>query len=345
MSKNKNKKDVTLLGFIGETCKAVAEAQADSNSPVATVADVEDIVREMVNETFINSVSAKSDAPTAEVITLGGEKMFFANGTSIVIKEREDGEEGALITWDGGELLIDNQTTVFGGRHDDETLTNSDIVMEGGYVRHVIGGGLHKSHTVKSHVVMKGGKVRSIRGGAADQWISTCTCTNRIYEGDISDTWAVVEDVTMELLGGEVEAFVYGGGCGYSSVKTVSMVVEDGFKATEGWVTAGGANGHEGVGALIINGGEFNIVQGINRGTMDAIDIVVNGGKIAKLFAGGEIPFIGTPEKPNSNDPHGTFKSCKVTLNGGEITEFSLGGNAYAEIVEGDPCVTVVDNR
>lgn len=339
-------KNKTLLGFIGETCKEIREQQEKANNaPIATTADVEEIVRTMVNETFINSVSAKVDDPSTELIILEGEEFFFANGTPVVVKERPDGEEGCLITWDGGEILAGPTLNLFGGRHDDETLTNTSITIEGGYVKHVFGGGLHKSHTVKAVVKMTGGKCRNIRGGGADRWINTCTCSSVKYDGDIDNTWNIVEDITMELTGGTCENLVYGGGNGYSYAKSLSMIIDGDFVA-ETYVTVGGSNGHEGTGVLVVNGGNINILQGINRGTMNTIDMVINGGTINKLFAGGEIPFAGSPEKPNtSTDASGTFKKCTLTINGGEIAEVSRGGNNYLVVEEDDPAVVINDLR
>ncbi len=339
-------KNKTLLGFIGETCKEIREQQEKANNaPIATTADVEEIVRNMVNETFINSVSAKVDEPVKEVITLGNKKFFFANGTPIVIKEREDGLDGAIITWDGGELVVDADIHVFGGRHNDETLTNSNIIMTGGTIRSIFGGGLHKSHTVKSFVRVEGGSIANIMGGAADRFISTCECGSQNYDGDINDSWALVEDITMELVGGKSTSLVYGGGNGYSCAKSLSMLIEDGFVA-ESYVTVGGSNGHEGTGVLVVNGGSINILQGINRGTMNTIDMVINRGTINKLFAGAEIPFIGSPDKPNtSTDANGSFKKCTLTINGGEITEVSRGGNNYLVVEEDDPTVVINDFR
>ena len=340
-------KDKTLFGYIGRMVKEIADSRKDDgNSPIATVADVRAIVQEMVTASFINSAIANDNvmAPTSE--TVDGEFFIFDNGTPLVIKERTDGVEGCAVTWDGGEILVDTSivTTVFGGRHDDETPVNSSIVMEGGSVNHVVGGGLHKSYTVNSKVVMNGGTVRTVRPGAVDQWIGDCSCDNVKYGGELVDTWCRVDNGEMILNSGHVTYVAFGGNNGYSKTKSTSIVVEDGI-VIDGYLYAGGANGIIGSAKLTINGGKLSTVAGCCRGEMGDIEIEVNGGTIERLFAGANIPFIGTPEKPNGGDAHGKFKSSVVTINGGEIAEVSAGANDYVAVEDGDPCVTIVDNR
>lgn len=336
-------KDVTLLGFFSRISKEIDSATKEDKAQIATTEDVKSIINEMVTQTFLNSLAAKSKIP--ELVTITGKEVFLANGTPITIVEREDDVEGAKITFNGGEILVSKDAYIFGGCHDDDTFTNSSINFEGGEVAHIFGGGLHKSHTVKSRITMTGGKAKSVRGGAADQLFGTCTCSNRIYDGPIENSWAIVEDAELVLSGGVVTALVYGGGNGYSYDKTVKIAIDGDFRSEEWGLTVGGSNGYTGTGSLVMNGGYVSKIQGINRGPMDNISITVNDGKIDKLFVGGEIPFAGTPEKPNSNDAHGTFVSATCTINGGTIGEFSLGGNNYAIIEDGASCVTVVDNR
>ena len=334
-------KDCTLIGYLGRVAKEIDNAMKSDNAPIATTSDVKAIINEMVTKTFLNSVSAVSKTPTTA--TIAGKEFLFANGTPIKIVEREDGVAGAKVIYDGGEILVSEKTKIFGGCHDDDTLVNSDITFEGGTIGDIYGGGLHKSHTVKAKITMLGGTTTSVNGGAADQLVSTCTCNNRIYEGPIEESWAQVEDIEIVIKGGTVKTLLYGGGMGYSRETSVKVVVDGGD--ITGWTTSSGANGYTDTASLVINGGKFNVVQGINRGTVENVSIVVNDGEINKLFVGGEIPFAGTPEKPNANDPHGTFKSASCTINGGTIGEFSLGGNSYAVIEEGAENVIVVDNR
>lgn len=344
------KKNITLFGYIGQVCKELEEAgvvNSENSSPLATEEDVRNIVQEMVTGDFINSAVAESSVPTSEIVS--GEFFVFCNGTPVVIKERTDGVEGCAVTWDGGEILTDSSimTTVFGGRHDDETPTNSSITMEGGFVNYIIGGGLHKSHTVNSKIVMNGGTVKMVRSGAADQWIGDCSCDYRIFEGEMSESWCRVDNGVMELNGGHITSTVFGGGNGFARIANTSIHIKDGVVVDE-YVFAGGANGVIEKASLVIDGGDIAVVAGCCRGEMDTIDIQINGGTIGKLFAGGGIPFAGTPEKPNGGDCHGKFNMSNVVITGGEITEISMGANQYTVIEEGSELaatVSIVDNR
>lgn len=342
------KKDITLFGYIGQMVKKIADAQnADGGAEIATTADVRAIVEEMVNANYINSVVAAENvsAPTSEVVD--GEFFIYCNGTPVVIKERTDGVEGGCaVTWDGGEILVDNTmlTTIFGGRHDDETPTNSFITMEGGTVGYIMGGGLHKSYTVNSKIVMNGGTVKMVRAGAVDQWIGDCSCDSRIFTGDLNESWCRVDNGVMELNAGHVTSTVFGGGNGYAYIKNTEIHVGKGMVIDE-YLFAGGANGIISKAKLVVDGGKIGMLCGCCRGEMDTIDIEINGGTIDTVFAGGEVPFVGTPEKPNGDDCHGKFNMSNVVINGGEIGSIVPGGNDYVVMEEGDPRYSVVDNR
>jgi len=281
-------KDKTLFGFIGNVCKQIADGQkSDDGSPIATEADVRAIVQEMVTANFINGAIANENATTPTAETVVGEYFIFGNGTPLTIKERTDGVEGCIVAWDGGEFLVDTSivTTVFGGRHDDETPTNSSITIEGGTVNHVIGGGLHKAYTVNSKIVMNGGTVRSIRAGACDQWIGDCSCDNVKYGGPIEESWCRVDNGELILNAGHVTYTVFGGNNGFARIKNTSITVGEGMVIDE-YLYAGGANGSIENAKLVINGGQMKTVAGCCRGIMDTIDITVNGGTIESLFAG-----------------------------------------------------------
>lgn len=340
-------REKTLFGYIGSVVKQIADSQKDDGgSPIATEADVRAIVEEMVTASFINGAIANDSisAPTTE--TVSGEFFIFCNGTPVVIKERTDGVEGCVVTWDGGEILADTSivTTVFGGRHDDETPTNSSIIMEGGSVNHIIGGGLHKSYTVNSKVVMNGGTVRTIRPGACDQWVNDCSCDNRLFDGELTESWCRVDNGTMELNAGHVTYIAFGGGNGYAKIKNTNITVGEGMIIDE-YLFAGGANGIIEKASLTVNGGNIKTVAGCCRGEMDTVDIAINGGIIESLYAGGALPFEGSAEKPNGGDCHGKFNMSNVVITAGEISEISAGANNYEIIAEDDPCVSIVDKR
>lgn len=217
--------------------------------------------------------------------------LFFANGTPITIEARTDGQEGALIKWDGGEQLVPVNTSVFAGSHNsDEAIETASITMNGGTVKNIIGGGLHKSIVKKATVVMNNGTVTgSVMGGGAHHLHQTGDgdfINSSVAESkDRTTAITIVDETTVTINGGTVEYGVWGGGESYSYTGKTTLTINAGkFK----YVTAGGANGYTGDASLNIYGGEIETAQGVNRGEMDNISFVVNGGKIGKFYAGGE---------------------------------------------------------
>ena len=77
---------------------------------------------------------------------------------------------------EGGEALVAENTSVFGGSHNsDEAIESSSITMNGGTVKNVIGGGLHKSIVKKATIIMNNGTITGslMGGGAQKQKINT----------------------------------------------------------------------------------------------------------------------------------------------------------------------------
>ena len=112
-------------------------------------------------------------------------KAVFANGTPITVEERTDGEAGALIKWEGGELAVPANTSVFGGSHDNATKVEStSITVNGGTLYNIFGGGLHKSYVGTARVTVTGGTINgNIHGGGASSYAGS-TCHQPWYAGD-----------------------------------------------------------------------------------------------------------------------------------------------------------------
>ena len=158
----------------------------------------------------------------------------FANGTPLTIEARTDDQEGALIKWDGGEILVPAATSVFGGSHNsDEAIETASITMNGGTVKNIFGGGLHKSIVKKATVVMNNGTVTgSVMGGGAHHLKQT-------DDGDFIDSSVanakdrtkaitIVDETTVTINGGIVEYAVWGGGESYSYTGRTTVSVNDG---------------------------------------------------------------------------------------------------------------------
>ena len=137
---------------------------------------------------FVPSVLAAEPNYDASV------KAFFANGTPVTVEARTDGQDGALIKWDGGEKAVPADTSVFGGSHEsDEKLATTSVTVNGGTLNNVFGGGLHKSSVGTSTVIINGGKFKGfIQGGGAASY-SGSTCHKPWYEGTKENATTVVD--------------------------------------------------------------------------------------------------------------------------------------------------------
>lgn len=265
--------------------------------------------------------------------------LFFANGTPITIEERTDGQEGALIKWDGGEQLVPVNTSVFAGSHNsDEAIETASITMNGGTVKNIIGGGLHKSIVKKATVVMNNGTVTgSVMGGGAHHlkqngdgdFINSTVADSK----DRTKAITIVDETTVTINGGTVKYGVWGGGESYSYTGKTTLTINAG---KFNYVTAGGSNGYTGDASLNIYGGEIAITQGVNRGEMDNISFVVNGGKINKLYAGGE---------PDGSVNGIINDSIDLKIADGEIATISAGTSGGPNSLATDLVVAEINSK
>ena len=265
--------------------------------------------------------------------------LFFANGTPITIEKRTDGQEGALIKWDGGEQLVPVNTSVFAGSHNsDEAIETASITMNGGTVKNIIGGGLHKSIVKKATVVMNNGTVTcSVMGGGAHHLKQTGDgdfINSSVAESkDRTKAITIVDEATVTINGGTVKYAVWGGGESYSYTGKSTVTINAG---KFNYVIAGGANGYTGDASLGIYGGEIEIAQGVNRGEMDSVSFIVNGGKINKLYAGGE-PDEGVTGIIND--------SIDLKIADGEIATISAGTSGGPNSLATDLVVAEINSK
>jgi hypothetical protein len=268
----------------------------------------------------VDSAPQYYDGTTSKLGT-SATPYFFANGTPITISARPGGAAGALITWDGGSQEIAANTNVFGGAHDSDTAMTTSVTMTGGTVNAVFGGGMHKSHVTTAALTLKSGVITSqICGGGASSFENKCGCTNGSswYAGDAKQSPCVVDKAVVTVEDGvTVNLLLFGGGEGISCTNAVDMTIEGGT-FTSAWVTAGGSNGYTGAAKLTINGGSFNVVQGVNRGSMNTIAMDINGGTFEKLYIGGETGDSGVT---------GTYASATADIANAAITTLLPGTN------------------
>lgn len=225
------------------------------------------------------SVNAAS-APTVE--TINGREMFFANGTPITI---EANGTGALIKWEGDQKEVSSVAYIFGGMHNNDTEVNSSIIMNGGTVRAVMGGGLHKCNTKTATVIINGGTINSVTGGgvgAHATMANNCPCGGYSAvpaELQLSETKTGTTNVTVN--GGNISLLFGAGSSGYTRTDAANLKVTGG---TVEAVTAGSSNGSTGSAKLEVTGGTLGLVQSIQRGKLGEANVKVSGGDIAELY-------------------------------------------------------------
>ncbi len=271
---------------------------------------------------FVPSVLAAS-APKYDLeIDYGsGNKgvQFFANGTPITIEARTDGVAGALIKWDGGELKVNEYSSVFGGSHESDTkLDTTSITMNGGTLKNVFGGGLHKSHVGTATITINDGKVTGgVNGGGASSYNKT-SCHRPWVEGTVTtmskDKATTIVDNAIVTINDGTFGVVYGGGEGMSYTKKSTLEINGG---TIDYLVTGGSNGYTDEVEAEVNGGTINVMQSVNRGEMGSSKAIINGGSIEDLYVGGESDASVT----------GKIDNASVEVRDGEVTNLNAGYN------------------
>ena len=242
-------------------------------------------------------------------------KAFFANGTPVTVEARTDGQDGALIKWDGGEKAVPADTSVFGGSHEsDEKLESTNVTVNGGSLHNVFGGGLHKSSVGNSLVIINGGKFTGfIQGGGASSYTATCGHTQ--YAGDKDGATTVVDNAIVVINGGEIEKDVFGGGEGISYTKKASVTVAKSFTGNIRYLTLGGSNGYTDDATALLLGGKIKVLQSVNRGFMETAEITVNGAEIENAYASAE----------GDNQKLGVNKKAVINIISGKVKNVAPG--------------------
>lgn len=218
-------------------------------------------------------------------------KAVFANGTPITVEERTDGEAGALIKWEGEELAVPANTSVFGGSHDNATKVEStSITVNGGTLYNIFGGGLHKSYVGTARVTVTGGTINGkIHGGGASSYAGS-TCHQPWYAGDKENATTVVDEAIVTIKGGNLSSAtdVFGAGEGISYTKKATLTITKEFTGNIRYATAGGSNGYTDDAKVFANGGKIKVLQAVNRGFIETSEMTVDGAEVEKAYASSE---------------------------------------------------------
>jgi len=278
--------------------------------------------------------SAYASSFTADAISKGYIN-FFANGTPITIEAREGGAAGVVISWEGDSVELEGSyINIFGGSHN-ANVESTSITMNGGDVRNLFGGGLHASVVGDAEIVINEGSVASYVVGGGASSASWTNCHRPWYAANDENAINKVESASVIINGGKI-GLVFGGGEGQGYVGETSVLIEGG---TIGYATAGGSNGLTGMSSVLITGGEIDIYQGVNRGVVESADTVVAGGKINKLYVGGEVVADGSV--------NGTLEASVVAILAGEVGTLEKGTSGgqtidFSATSNNDPLFAVV---
>lgn len=316
-----------------------------------------------------------SNIEPVDLVTFGVESKYnllFLNGVAGRIYARKDGTTVLAAKNSIGKVVeyeLDDKSVVFGGSKE-ASVSKTSVTVESGKVFAVYGGGLG-SHTVSADAdttnvkVSGGASVKRVFGGggyASHVKSSNVSVDDAIIEniygggdaGGVDDGTPVGTQKNPELslcivdkanvnikklsVGTAKYGVFFGGGKNYSYTKEVEMTIDDSDISTS-YVTAGGANGRTYKATLTLNGGAYNVVQSINRGSMITAKVVVNGGTVANLYAGGE-----DPETCKNDVVNGFITdngAINVEVNGGTVTALKTGSNGDKAIAADDKVVSV----
>ena len=217
------------------------------------------------------------------VETLGVYTCFFANGTPVTVSQGETGSSSTKIIWEEGEYEVADGATlyVFGGSHDcDEIVESAEVTVNGGLIHILSAGGLHKSHTVNSTVTVNGGQVTNLYAGGIGFGHNIDSCpTTQDYQDE-----CVLEHANVDVNGGILQA-VYGGGMAYQRADETRLNLSEG--QIQQFLVMAGANGTTGDSYVYITGEMFiGTVYGAARGTVNSLNLTMDGGLVFDLFVG-----------------------------------------------------------
>lgn len=238
------------------------------------------------------------------------EKMgiFFAVGHPVVVEKDSSAEKAIKIKWVGGEKVFSDGSNIHicgGGNSIAAPLhfPHTKITVNSGFVANIIGGNEAGGTVDTAEVIINGGTIKNING-AGSAW-------SDYYKKMFPNT---VYNVKLIINDGIVQSCLYGGGIGAdSNVETnVELTINDGVFY---YVTVGGSNGNTNAGTLNVNGGNIQILQSTNRGSVGDVVYNIAGGTIEKVYLGGEA----------ASDVSGTLNAIKCNITKGTITNLYFG--------------------
>lgn len=261
-------------------------------------------------------------------------KAFFANGTPVTVEARTDGQDGALIKWDGGEKAVPADTSVFGGSHEsDEKLATTSVTVNGGTLNNVFGGGLHKSSVGTSTVIINGGEIEKdvFGGGEGISYTKKASVTvAKSFAGNIryltlGGSNGYTDDATALLLGGKIKVLQ---SVNRGFMETAEITV-NGAEIENAYASAEGDNQKLGVNKKAV----INIISG-------KVKNVAPGQKGTPNENAADISEISYVEGTVVNEPT-NFNEEKVTVN----INLTLKSGEFADTIQIPKGTTFTDDE
>lgn len=278
---------------------------------------------EAINELQQDSVPALSEDG----------KYFFANGQAISIA---DGRNGSVdVTYFSGTKYATinvpnaNQVTFFGagdGRKKNVEYPSTSIVVNSGTLKNIVGGGLDNCTVGTTSIVVNGGKVTATMGGGFGD--------NASPDNGAGNVGRAITTIN----GGEI-LMVYGGGQNITNTAEVEVEV---YAGQISYLTTGGSNGSTGIGSVKVYGGNIDVWQAGNRGTVENSTMILNGGAINKMYCVGETEDATVTVHvaySTVSIQHGTVNTLRLgnDTKGGHATSGTVKGEYRDGIVSNDP--------
>ena len=274
-----------------------------------------ELVKKINSITSYNKSTMENDLKTDNLIQFNmspyfDEKMgiFFAVGHPVVVEKDNSAEKAIKIKWTGGEKVFSDGSKIHvcgGGNSIAVPLhfPHTKITVNSGFVANIIGGNEAGGTVDTAEVIINGGTIKNVNG-ASSAW-------SDYYQKMFPNT---VYNVKLIINDGIVQSCLYGGGIGAdSNVETnVELTINDGVFY---YVTVGGSNGNTNAGTLNVNGGNIQILQSTNKGSVGDVVYNIAGGTIEKAYLGGEA----------ASDVNGTLNSIKCNITKGTITNLYFG--------------------
>ena len=226
------------------------------------------------NESNVVLIDGTRSADTSVQISMDYRNMIFANGTPITISGVTGGNNSKITYGSDNEVVfVDNfdlsTFTVFGGSNNaGETVTSSEITMNGGKAYGIVGGGYGNATVGTSTITIDGGKATYVAGGGWSTDSSTTAVSLEALKNKTTTT-----NVTIN--GGDILYAVGGGRLGYTHVETANLTINGGNFDE---IVAGVINGYTGTAKLTIDASSGkSIVTGLissgNRGQVSNVTV------------------------------------------------------------------------